>query len=218
MVFHELRDVFVNPEPTLKKLANKPTKLGALNVPLILGAISLISGIIIHSKITLSFSGTSPLPNIDSVFLFIQIIVLVILPSIEPVFSFFINAGIIHLISVHMIGAKGKFDRILVMVGYSYTPRLISAVLLLVAALFSQPVSGNISLSDLELGSQQTVVILLSYLQQAPILFVGYLQFVLLFWSIFLMALSSRIEYKHEWIPAILTVVIPALSLLIFLI
>jgi hypothetical protein len=137
-----IKGTISNPKNTTKSIAEEPMIEEALMIVGIYALLISIASYIYSNKITMVFEG---IPNMPSSMQSIMTISTIVFSLITPFLTWFIIAGVVHLLSM-AIGGEGRFyPQVITITGYSMLPMILAGFVSIGIFLMIEPQTINLS-------------------------------------------------------------------------
>jgi len=140
-----IKGTILNPKNTMVRIAQEPMIEEAVMIVGIYAALISIAAYLQSYKITMVFEG---IPNMPSSMQSIMTISTIVFSLITPFLTWFIIAGVVHLLSM-AIGGEGRFyPQVITITGYSMLPMILVGLVSIVIFLMIEPQTVNFSAAN----------------------------------------------------------------------
>lgn len=137
-----IKGTISEPKNTMKNIAQEPMIEEAVMIVGIYAALISIAAYLQSYKITMVFEG---IPNMPSSMQSIMTISTIVFSLITPFLTWFIIAGVVHLLSM-AIGGEGRFyPQVITITGYSMLPMMLAGLFSIGIFLMIEPQTINFS-------------------------------------------------------------------------
>lgn len=114
-----------NPKNTMKSIAQEPMIEEAVMIVGLYAALISIAAYLQSYKITMVFEG---IPNMTSSMQSIMTISAIVFALITPFILWFIIAGVVHLLSMALVGEGRFYPQVITITGYSMLPMILAGL------------------------------------------------------------------------------------------
>jgi hypothetical protein len=114
-----------NPKNTMKSIAQEPMIEEAVMIVGIYAALISIAAYLQSYKITMVFEG---IPNMTSSMQSIMTISAIVFALIKPFIIWFMIAGVVHLLSMAIVGEGRFYPQVITITGYSMLPMILAGL------------------------------------------------------------------------------------------
>jgi hypothetical protein len=140
-----IKGTILNPKNTMVRIAQEPMIEEAVMIVGIYAALISIAAYLQSYKITMVFEG---IPNMPSSMQSIMTISTIVFSLITPFLTWFIIAGVVHLLSM-AIGGEGRFyPQVITITGYSMLPMILVGLVSIGIFLMIEPQTVNFSAAN----------------------------------------------------------------------